>query len=397
MKDMRIAVVGARLAGSYVSFLLSKQGHEVLLFDDSTKKEKPCGGGVTSKALRTMPWFREHCLPHNRIEYVQMSTARGTTGTVRLRDPIHIFSRSSLDTALRDSAMREGTRFITERAVKFRRDRGVWEVTTTGGSHEAEFLVGADGATSTVRAATSGRYSAEDLSLALGYYLPGLYHPHSVLSEFQETGFRGYLWSFPRVDHSSVGILNWLPAANAAELRRRVDSFIQQRYPEAASGRRFYAARIPCLRRSSLAGQRVCGEGWALLGDAAGFADAITAEGIFYALRSAELLAGVFRDEHPAAYEQAWRRDFGADLECAAAWKDRFYGGSFLAKSHIERMVGLARKSPSAQLLADQWISGRSTYRSFRNRLVLNCPRILAETITNREFGSQRPPAKLEA
>jgi flavin-dependent dehydrogenase len=391
---MRIAVVGARLAGSYVSLLLAKQGHEVLLFDDSTQKEKPCGGGVTSKALRTMPWFREHSLPHNKIEYVRMSTPRGTTGKVRLREPIHIFSRSALDSRLRDSAMQEGARFLTERAVKFRRDRGVWEVTTTRGTHEAEFLVGADGATSTVRTATAGRYKAEDLSLALGYYLPGLYHPDSVLSEFQETGFPGYLWSFPRVDHSSVGILKWLPAANAAELRRRVDSFIERRYPEAVSGRQFYAARIPCLSRSSLVRQRVCGDGWALLGDAAGFADAITAEGIFYALRSAELLAGVFREERHGGYEQAWRRDFGEDLECAAAWRDRFFAGSFLAKSHIERMVGLANRSPSAQLLADEWISGRSTYRSFRNRLILNCPRILAETIANREFGNQETRQK---
>jgi flavin-dependent dehydrogenase len=142
--------------------------------------------------------------------------------------------------------------------------------------------------------------------------------------------------------------------------------------------------------------QRVCGDGWALLGDAAGFADAITAEGIFYALRSAELLAGAFREGHPAGYEQAWRRDFGADLQCAAAWRDRFYAGTLLMKSHIDRMVGLAKKSATAQHLADQWISGRSTYRRFRNRLILNIPRILAESLaasrSGKDFQMAEPP-----
>ena len=39
---MKIGIIGARLAGSYAGLLLSRMGHEVLLFDDCVEKEKPC-------------------------------------------------------------------------------------------------------------------------------------------------------------------------------------------------------------------------------------------------------------------------------------------------------------------------------------------------------------------
>jgi flavin-dependent dehydrogenase len=376
---MRIGVVGARLAGSYASLLLSRAGHEVLLFDDTIEKEKPCGGGVTAKALHTMTWFRENPLPHNVIDTVSMTTSRGFSGSLKLRDPIHIFSRASLDASMRGAAMRAGTRFLSERALRFVREHGLWEIKTSGGSYELEYLVGADGATSTVRSALAGRYAAEDLSLSLGYYLPGLYHPTAVLAEFQEAGFSGYLWSFPRVDHSSVGILRWLPHANAADLRRRVLSFIDSRYPDAGSEKKFYAARIPCLGRRRLAQQRVCGDSWALLGDAAGFTDAITAEGIHYALRSAELLAESFRRGEPAGYEAAWRHDFGSDLYRAAAWRDWFYSGTLLAKPFLDRAVQLAGRSRTMHRLANTLIAGQCTYRELRTRLLWNSPRILLE------------------
>jgi flavin-dependent dehydrogenase len=386
---MKVAVIGARLAGCYASLLLSAQGHEVLLFDHTTDREKPCGGGVTSKALRTMPWFMENPLPHNTIDTVRMTTLFGYSGKLKLRNPIHIFSRSTLDAALRAAAVAGGTRFIPERAVRFEHSGQGWAIHTRSGAHEVDYLVGADGATSSVRAALAGKYASEDLSLALGYYLPGEYHPNAVLAHFQEIGFFGYLWSFPRLDHSSVGILRWLPEANAAELRRRVLAFISARYPEAGEDKQFYAARIPCLSRRRLLEQRVCGPNWALLGDAAGFTDAITAEGIHYALRSAELLASVFRRGHPEEYESEWRSDFGGDLERAAAWRDRFYAGTFLFRTFIHRAVQVARLSPTAQLLTDALIAGRSTYMEMHRQLILRSPRILVEALCNTSFGSR--------
>ncbi len=264
---------------------------------------------------------------------------------------------------------------------------------TPRSSHEVQFLVGADGVGSSVRKAVIGKFPAADLSLALGYYIPGLHHPDRVLAVFQERGFSGYLWSFPRVDHSSVGILRWLPEANAADLRQRVASFIEERYPDSRAGAQLYAARIPCLSYEHLRDQAACGRSWALLGDAAGFADPITAEGIYFALRSAELLAGAFARGEPLSYEQSWRADFGRDLMRAAGWRDRFYAGNFLCRSVTRRVVQAARSSHMLETLTDRLVCGETSYEELRRRLILHLPRIVVETLRNGRRTRNRPAA----
>ncbi len=380
---MRFGVVGSRLAGSYLGILLRQAGHDVLLFDNSSDREKPCGGGVTPKALSTMPWFASRLLPHTTVDTLRLVTHRGDTTDMRLANPIHIFSRSTLDSALREDAVSAGAHFFPLRASRFAYDDRGWTIFAQGSRFEVDFIVGADGAASSVRAAVASGHPASDLSLALGYYLPGIYHQHSVIAAFQEPGFQGYLWSFPRVDHSSVGILRWLPHARAADLRERVRRFIEAHYAASASVRRFYAATIPCLSVASLRKQRVCGPGWALVGDAAGFADAITGEGIYYALRSAELLAQAIEAGRAADYEQAWRRDFGRDLLRAAAWRERFFGSAYRSENKLEQAVRLAGRSRTVARLADELISGRIGYDGFVARLLWKSPLILRDHLVS--------------
>ena len=376
---MRFGIIGSRLAGSYLGLLLRQAGHEVLLFDNSAGREKPCGGGVTPKALRTMQWFASRRLPHTVVDTLRLITGRGETADMKLADPIHIFSRSTLDAALREDAINAGAQFFPVRASRFVFDNRKWAILAEGVAYEVDFLAGADGATSSVRAAVASRFAASDLSLALGFYLPGIHHQDSLIAAFQEPGFQGYLWSFPRVDHSSVGILRWLPHARAADLRQRVGRFIDAHYTAAAPAKRFYAATIPCLSVASLRHQRVCGPGWALLGDAAGFTDAITGEGIFYALRSAELLAGAIKAGCPAGYEQAWRRDFGRDLLRAAALRERFFGSEHRGGNPVEQAVRLAGRSRTAARLADALISGNVSYDRFLAMLLWKSPWILRD------------------
>ena len=71
-----------------------------------------------------------------------------------------------------------------------------------------------------------------------------------------------------------------------------------------------YAARIPGLAPQTWDTRHAAGPGWALLGDAAGFADPVTGEGIYYALRSAELWAEAYLAGTPERYEAQWRADF---------------------------------------------------------------------------------------
>lgn len=386
---MRIGIVGARLAGSYAALILSRLRHEVLLLDPAAAGEKACGGGITGKALLRIPWFREQELPYSEIKAIEMTTLEGRSATLPLSHPIRIFSRAALDEALRNAAIQAGAQFRPERALRFTPCKDGWSIATSRGAcYRVDFLVGADGANSAVRAAVAGKFAADDLSIALGHYLPGVHHPDRVVVVFQEHGFHGYLWSFPRVDHASIGIIHPLPNARAADLRRRVGGFISDRYPYAAGSEiGFFAARVPSLRRSTLVNQRVCGRNWALLGDAAGFVDAITSEGIYFALRSAEVLGSSIRDGNPLIYEQRWRHDFGVHLERAAAWRDRFYAGTLFKHAFTRRALQMIQGSATVRRLTDGLICGLHTYEHLRSSLLSHSPKILAEALRTVVFG----------
>jgi flavin-dependent dehydrogenase len=381
---MKIGIIGGRVAGAYAGMLLSRMGHEVLLFDDRLEQEKPCGGGITSKGLRRMPWLHQKPLPHSKITTVHLTTSDGYRGTLPLLHPIHVYPRPALDSFLMQWAVQSGVQFVPQRARRFEHDKNAWTIETSGGVFEADFLIGADGAASSVRASLFKPYAAADLTLAIGYRMPQIADPSTALIAYQEQGFLGYIWSLPCVDHSSVGIGQWLPGARSTDLRRRLDEFVSVQYPNAKNGKKPFAARIPCLSRESLVNQRVCGETWALLGDAAGFTDGITAEGIYYALRSAELLAESIRRGSPPLYEAAWRSEFMADLETAAAWRDRFYSSMVLSRTFIRRSLQAVRHSRTVQKLLDDLICGNISYRSLLRSLALRSPEILIQAFRHK-------------
>jgi flavin-dependent dehydrogenase len=133
----------------------------------------------------------------------------------------------------------------------------------------------------------------------------------------------------------------------------------------------------------------VCGDNWALLGDAAGFTDAITAEGIYYALRSAELLAESIRREDPRSYEIAWRADFGAELKSAAAWRDRFYSGMVLSRTFIRRALQTVRYSEIVCGLLDSLIAGNISYNAMFRSLVFKSPAIIAQGFRRKSLASK--------
>src|SRR5260370_27660462 len=93
---------------------------------------------------------------------------------------------------------------------------------------------------------------------------------------------------------------------------------------------RFYSHVLPSPRAHTLASRRIAGRNWALVGDAAAWVDPITGEGLYYALRSGELLAESLiahkADEYPARIRKA----FSTHLEFATRIARRFYRGRFL-------------------------------------------------------------------
>ena len=377
MHAQKIAIVGGGPAGSFLAAQLAGAGCEVLLFDEKLAWEKPCGGGLTDKTLARWPFLREASIERNCIDACQLIAPSGRTVSFELGRQIAIFSRLSLNGLLLDRARCARAQIIHERIVAIDGGPGSWSLKSGQASYRAEFVVLAAGARSSFRGQFSSALGPENFMVAAGYYIPGTHH--KVQIKFPE-GLHGYIWVFPRANHFSVGICGRMQGGSTAELRRLLEASLLE-FGLTLEGARFYAHVIPSLTVNALRTRRFSGEGWAMVGDAAGFVDAVTGEGIFYALRSAELLSQALRIDAPDIYADLLHEELLPELEIAAGIADRFYSGEWMGGPVIERMVQLTARSPRFRDLMRDLFSGSQDYATLKQRLYLNLPKIAAEAL----------------
>jgi flavin-dependent dehydrogenase len=144
----------------------------------------------------------------------------------------------------------------------------------------------------------------------------------------------------------------------------------------------FYSAPVPCLGPRSWESNQISGPGWALVGDAAGLADPITGEGIYFALKSAEILAQTI--ENPDQYAAKVRSELGSELVRASRMYRRFYHGRFLAGDFRKRTVQLSRRSKTVRTILGNLVAGNQPYAGLKKKLLLSIPSIGLDLLTGR-------------
>jgi flavin-dependent dehydrogenase len=179
---------------------------------------------------------------------------------------------------------------------------------------------------------------------------------------------------------------------STAELRRMLEDCLPEFGLSHENGR-FYAHILPSLTPEALGNMQVCGEGWAMLGDAAGLVDAITGEGLYYALLSAEFFSEALLSGVPEAYGASVRREILPELERAARIADRFYAGDWLGGSVLERMVQLTTSSTRFRQVMRDLFSGTQEYSNLKQRVYRSLPRIAAETLVSALGAKKSLPA----
>ena len=356
---------------------------------------KPCGGGVTSKALKAWP----HLLGAvgRTIDEVEMYSPAGKRLRLKLDEPFAIYSRTAFDSYLRERARQSGAQVFNER-VSFRLRASAdtdWRLRSrhSGGAWSAPLLVAADGANSPIAKKLAGPLPPAEMEVAFGYRAPLPKEDAAPTIIAFLPGWAGYAWAFPRVDHLSFGIATSQDAFDHKALDRMLWDFMlgYYRMREDATARLWsarakdaardeatkeklsavierYAARIPGLAAETWDTRHAAGDGWALLGDAAGFADPVTGEGIYYALRSAELFAQAYLAGRPLDYEKLWREDFGRELKRASEMRARFYG-SFWGAPFTERMIGMGRAHRGIRRVLRELVAGNQGYVGLKREL----------------------------
>jgi geranylgeranyl reductase family protein len=386
----RVAILGGGPAGAFAAERLASAGLRVQLFDEKLAWEKPCGGGLTYKAYSQYPFLIDNSTPKRMVAETLLGASQAGEVRLNLRHPLLIYSRFDLNNMLLERARRSGAAIEKARVLEISRHGSGWRLRTSAGAAEADFCIVATGARNPLRGVGT-ELRARDAMTALGYYVPG--DQARIDIQFLP-GLEGYIWVFPRCGHLSVGIAG--KGEPASRLRSRLETYMAERGLSLKDAR-FFGHLLPSLDAASWRANRVAGEGWMAVGDAAGLVDPVTGEGIYYAMRSADLASqallneGHSPEERPALYRQLLRSCIMDDLEVGAQLARWFFPGRFLCGPVPARMVQFARRSPRVSAILQDLFAGEQPYRGLKRRLIENFGGSLCDIAMSLGFGRPAP------
>lgn len=345
----------------------------VVVFEEKPGWEKPCGGGLSYKALKAYPFLLPAAERANPVWNMELRAPGGVVARLKLREPLAVYSRRELNRLLLQRCMQAGAEVVADRIVNVARQGNRWRLRGRTGSVEADYLILAGGARSRLRDNLAGPLKMQDFMLTYGYYVPG--SEDLLRIEFFDE-FEGYAWSFPRRDHLSIGICGKAGQCRMADLQQRLAEFMRS-YGYSRHCAAVFSHLLPSLEVESWANIRFEGDGWALVGDAAGLADPITGEGLYFALRSGELLAASLIKGF--SYSQSVWKEVGAGLMLGARACPKFYRGEFLGADVPTRMIQLCNRSRAFLNVFQDLVEGKQEYHGLRNRLLLSLPKFIVE------------------
>jgi geranylgeranyl reductase family protein len=296
VKSFDVLVVGAGPAGATTAHRLATAGASVLLVDKVRfPRDKPCGGGVTLRAARQLPFDIDPVVEdvvdtfELRLRY-RDAFERGGRGTLCL-----MTQRSRLDHFLAQKAAEAGAEFRDGVRVEFQ--NGVAHV---GGERvQADSIVGADGVNgATARAFELGRDYGHGVALegntSYERIVRARYTGRLVLELGVVPG--GYGWVFPKGDHVNFGVGGW--ETEGPRLRAHLQRLCAAHGARAEELTELRGYRLPFRRpRSAFANGNVL-----LVGDAAGLIDPLSGDGMYEAFVSGRIAAESILAGELAAY-----------------------------------------------------------------------------------------------
>jgi geranylgeranyl reductase family protein len=317
MEHFDALVVGAGPAGSSTALRLAQGGAKVLLVDRARfPRDKPCGGGLTGRALRHAPCPVEPVVEHV-VDRFRIRLRYGRSFTRRHAKPLVLMTqRRRLDLHLAEQAAAAGVDFRDGVRVTDLLEEGTRVTARVEGEQVvADVLVGADGANGIV---------ARETGLGDGIVRGVALEANVPYSEIDRDGLEGtavielgvvpggYGWVFPKGDHANVGVGGW--GSEGPRLRDHLGRLVDAHGIDAEALRDLRGHRLPMRRLGT-----VPARGRALLvGDAAGLVDPLSGDGIYEAFVSGKIAAEAILEGDLDVY--AGRLAATLDQHATASW-----------------------------------------------------------------------------
>ena len=293
-----VIVVGSGPSGSCAAWRLAQAGVAVAVFEKATlPRYKTCGGGLVGRAIQALPLDVRHVVEHD-CHTAQLNVLPGELSftTHRPTPIVSMTMRDQFDYALLVAAQAAGATVHQQCAVEKVSFHGDFVMLTTNrGAMKAKFVIAADGALSTV-SRSMGMADGRVLIPALEYEVTV---PHDRLDRFRNTArfdfgvpSHGYAWAFPKRQHLSIGVLSTMQ--RGTDLKSSIARYLDVLGCPSVTQIERHGFVIPIRpRRGPFVDKRVL-----MVGDAAGFADPVTGEGISFAIRSGLMAAQALIETH---------------------------------------------------------------------------------------------------
>ena len=289
-----VVIIGAGPAGCSAGIMLAKKGMKILLLDKSEfPRKKPCGGLLTEKTYSIIT----KTLGLNGLDEVIIQKSNGFEiydgnrfiNSAKANNYTYYVSRKSFDNFLLEGAKQAGCVVLTGAVVsniKFE------SVLIGAESYQFKYLIGADGLNSMVRRHYRIPMPKNNMAVGLQVDVPLNRMPLNLKWDLPKIYFGyvkyGWGWAFPKGDYVSLGLAGLF--SKGASLKTAFNLFLADlSCQDASKESQISGAQIPYGSYLSSPGK----DNALLLGDAAGFVDPITGEGIYNAILSGVIAADI--------------------------------------------------------------------------------------------------------
>lgn len=367
--DFDVIVVGAGPSGTAAAYQLARFGYRVLMLDKvAFPRVKPCGGGITIKALDLLPYSAGSVIERaTRDLRMGIKTYAGRREELFSGNaPICVFSvRAEFDRFNFEKTLQEGVEFQLAGELEAVAERSDHVALSFDGKRiSSRFLIGADGANSTTRRLlNAGRYFSRGFAIE-GHVSYADLGVEPTAEFFFGIVRNGYGWLFPKRTHVNVGIYtfdNSVPLSKDQLRSYAIDRVGTDKvsdivgFPLGFGGRNYAPNR-----------ERII-----LVGDAAGFCEPLLGEGIHNALKSGQAAATAIIDADERQLPSLRRAYLLAlepvisDLVRCEQMRDFFYG-------NLDSIGSTALKLPISKTTLMQGFAAGKTMHELTNRFLLS-------------------------
>lgn len=336
-----IIIIGGGPAGAIAAKILAKADKKVLLIEKDLSFKKPCGGGIRLDAFAEFGIDKK--LIRSYINEIVLETKRKTVAFDISRTPLGVVERCEFDAQLRDDAKRAGTELLEAKTIDVKVQEASVIVTAKTKDQsmdfEAAYIIAADGVLSGIRK----KMGHGSVPCGLTHYSDVTTLKTDKCHFYFDSNLAGrfYGWRFPYQGGSDIG---------TASFKNGERTYIHNlfKYLGITERQKVKGYNIPVWEDPLFYDKRIF-----YVGDSAGQVLPFTYEGIYYAMKSAKILAEtLIEGEDPSAYEKRWNKTFLKKFKTLKKLETIFLYNNFMIYLMI-KTVGHPKVKPK---VLDLWM-----------------------------------------